>query len=188
MELQPGAQTALALWINRATGDTCLLVMNSSAAVPTVMGIGFDTEFSIGTRVQTLSRENSAGLSELPGVHQVTIDWLNDVQQLYQIHRARVERLSPVEAAVKSPGAGEELETLQRDMEETMKHQVKVGRFYVDGQRESYRPTMRGACLMTWGHMFSMVRTLIVRGKAKRELRAMGLDIPIHSPKDSATE
>ena len=171
-----GVQASVALWINRAAGDTASVIASRTIINKTIV-VGFDTQLSDDTRIETSNWAQPGIFAPVPKRKKLHVPGVQDVHRLYQIHRARVERLSPPDTLAIVPSPGKELEALRQETDDDLRQQVAAGRLYYDEKRNAYRAHFLTAFPMSWGLTwpFSMFRRWMRRRQAALELRELGL-------------
>jgi hypothetical protein len=139
----------------------------------------FETRFEDGTKVGTANNQITAGLPSLPETTSLWLPEVRDARQLYRVHdqvRDRVglgkKRLSigPDPAAFLTAGRDHMLARF-----------VETGYYYLDEPRGVYRPTWKGAVLMTWRLLWP-IRPLYRawrRRPTRRLLREEGLELEL---------
>jgi hypothetical protein len=101
---------------------------------------------------------------------------LMDSRQLYQAHRGLVARHAPEEQCV-LPSEGIEVPYLCSAIVKTLDKQVEYGYYYQDSKTGDYRPTWKGASLMTLRVAWPMrdIKLAALKTEAVQNLRSLGL-------------
>ena len=135
----------------------------------------FTTEYIDEVEINT---SNSTSLSVLRKSPQKQIHYmpaLSDAALLYRVHRhitagvrGEVKPLPPLNLIEQQ---------IQIDCIKTYKRQAEAGYMYLDEQRSTYRPTAKGAIIMTWKLTWPIgaVRKWHTRRNARRLLAAVGV-------------
>lgn len=94
---------------------------------------------------------------------------------LYGAHRRLVERHAP-QAARFIPTPGTEHLHVAYSSAKAFARQVEFGYMYLDDSSGSYRPTLKGALLMSWKLLWPVkqVRAVMAKRKAAETLRSLG--------------
>ena len=137
--------------------------------------VEFCTVMTDGNEVCT---NNSSVISSFRTVPEKTVlqfPQVDDPVRLYTIH----EKLLPQYANVvgkQLPLKGNEVEALCDSMAADCARQIETGYLYVDETGECYRPTWKGAFLMTWKQLPPVSHRLRVRirRRARRLLKELG--------------
>lgn len=136
----------------------------------------FSTEYEDGTVVDTGNSPEIPSFASVTGKDALQVPSVRDPDRLCDIHRARI-------AAIERPRRYEYdrlgvLDVMKRSMEKEMAPQVEAGHFSRRGG--VYRPTWKGAFLMTWGLVppIGWLRRLRMRRRAEDALGRAGLDSP----------
>lgn len=180
----------VALWARPDVGDTAIIVRAKGPFQRTSV-LEFQTEFSEGTRIATNNWSNLTVLARVPKDHKLSLPGI-DARRLYLVHRARVGKHMPPDAD-RIPETGGEAETVRKDMIRSYEEQVAAGWMRRTRHAGSYRPTLLGAFLMTWGLMWpiSWCRRGMRRMRVRRELDELALGafplLPVARPSASST-
>ncbi len=164
----------LALLENRGAQDLAIAV----AMYVTVEGqVKFRTvysEFSTGyldeSSVTTNNCSELTASAPLPQRTLSQLPLLADPLRLYRAHQALLRRVTHTKK--KSIPARDELERfLRTGMEKEVAAQVAAGYLYLDASADCYRPTWKGALLMTW----KLVWPVSAIRRSRRDRRAAEL-------------
>jgi len=110
--------------------------------------LAFTTEFASGSEVLTA---NNKELVTQPGSAQATVLWLPEVREadeLYHYHQQAVQKCGFNGNAM--PTEQEPVEYLRRLAEKEVARSVKYGYYRLDSRSKKYRPTLKGAALLSW--------------------------------------
>ena len=150
----PNVETWLLMLENRPAREAALALVGIST-LPSQRGVKTrQVDFSSsweGERSVTVS--NGAYLSlfpPTPGVLVQHFPGLDDPRRLLEAHRALVARHAPAGLARRYPPPGEFESYLLQAMQRELARQVPTGYLWLDDAGEFYRPTWKGALLMTW--------------------------------------
>src|SRR5262249_15975703 len=113
------------------------------------MYVEFCCEFASGLELNT---SNGDGLGiEAPHPDKRGFDFpgLDDIERLYRLHRRLASQAAPGQAAGR-PAPGAEFADVVRRLERDGAGGVESGYGYLDAGGAGYRPTWKGALLMTW--------------------------------------
>lgn len=150
----PNVETWLLMLENRPAQEAALALVGIST-LPSQRGVKTrQVDFSSsweGERSVTVS--NGAYLSlfpPTPGVLVQHFPGLDDPRRLLEAHRALVARHAPAGLARRYPPPGEFESYVLQAMQRELARQVPTGYLWLDDAGEFYRPTWKGALLMTW--------------------------------------
>ncbi len=175
----PNVNVVLAVWENQAKRIGALgSVMYAEIAGRhelRVKYVEFCTRFPSD---QTLDTNNSGTIGcygAYPGRRICQFPFIADCAQLFRVHEALVseERVN-CEPAFRTGNAAQDLaEAMRREMTQ----QVETGYLYLDSSGQAYRPTLKGAYLMTWKLLWpvSTVRFWLANRRARQWLARLDL-------------
>jgi hypothetical protein len=177
----PGVMAVQLLLVNQRTGD-----MANGTFCSTMSGwirtwiVTFRTRYVDGRQIVTTSLDSTSPLPANPDFDVINADRIKDPLRLYALHRARVVRAETSHrrgVAKLLPQPGHEIDYLRQEWRDDMARNVAVGYFRLDEPAGVYRPTFKGACLMTWRLLFPVktLRRLAQRWQARRLVRELGL-------------
>ncbi len=154
----PNLFPLLTLFMNRATQvkavAAAIYVVTPQGAKLTTSYVEFISRYQDET---VLGTSNAAVLGTYKhGPKQKSLR-LPDVQspaELYGIHRRRMAQIGG--AIEPLPATGTEITVQEQRMIEDFEEQVQFGRMYLDRTSNLYRPTWKGAYLMTWSQLQPM--------------------------------
>ncbi len=142
---------------SRASGQLTLLenpqTLDLGRVFVTVAGarrhvtVQFQTRFDDGTEVVTANNEITAGLPSLPETTALWLPQVRDARALYRIHQEVLEHLGAGKNRL--PLGDAPYTFLSEGRRRTNAHHVQTGYFFLDESQGVYRPTWKGALLMT---------------------------------------
>lgn len=164
---------ALVFVVNRQERVAAILVAihaHAPGSTPvTQLYVEFNTRFRDGRVVQT---NNSPVLGAFPTPEHITNSLLPSVKNprvLYRIHGAQA-RLHGGESVLRldEDFAGDAVAYLQFAMMEELERACSAGYMRLDASAGVYRPTLKGAFLMTWREMWP-IKAIRLAMRARRE-------------------
>ena len=144
--------TFLALMANHDSGDVAVLIdITAGAGAESVhtSSVEFGTEYTDGLEILTNSSSQVSVFRKTRARLVFKFPEVRDPRALYAIHRrllAAHRSRSNVVLAVE----GGEIQELARSIERDVARQESHGYYYLDPVAAVYRPTFKGAVLMTW--------------------------------------
>ena len=178
-DVVPGMLTIAALLENRPNQDAAMIASMFAGARFSEIGerskvqsrhVEFSTEFTDDTEICT---NNSRVLSAFaPVAYKRTFQFPNVSQPdlLYRLHLNAIREFA--QAPRKPLPAPEDLfDVVRRDLANEMAGQIDTGFLYLDEQNGVYRPTFKGALLMTWKNCWPA--TTIRRASRRRAANAL---------------
>lgn len=173
----PGVTADVMLFVHVSSGDKAMVafVRGGPLITPTV---SVETAFADGYAIVTTNFADAGTFPHDPRKHRLAIPGLVDVALLCEIHRRRRASLAPARLEPVLPPEGREAEEQEREDAEECARVAAAGYYALDADGVRYRPTFKGAYLMTWKLMWpvSALRRRAKRRTARRELAALGLD------------
>jgi len=143
---------------------------------PKVEYVTFRNQFTDGTNVFTSNQPDVSILAPMPNRVELDVPEEQNPAAVYAIHVAMVERFG--KGKTPKPLDLQDIAANSRKASmEIMEEQVKAGLFYLSGDSLWYKPTWKGACLMTWKLCWPIKHIRVWRAKKKREelLRSLNL-------------
>lgn len=128
------------------TRDVAKVVVTEAGTRRNVV-LMFQTRFEDGTEIATANPQHTVGLPSLP---EITVLWLlelRDAEQLYHVH-TKVTAFLGVGKKRRAVGH-DPAAFLSAGQNRMYAHWVESGYYYFDERRRVYRPTWKGALLMT---------------------------------------
>ena len=140
--------------------------------------LGFENEYTDRTSIETTNFRDGGVHPPDPNKRLLSIPGLTDVALLYEVHRRRVARLAPATATPKRVPPGQEIAALLEQHTADLRRVAAAGYYRLDEPAQLYRPTLKGAYLMTWKLLppFQSIRRAAKLRRARRELRDLGLE------------
>ncbi len=118
--------------------------------------IEYASEFRSGVEILTNNNPQLDVCYYPPDRRVFAFPHIADPRHLYILHRRLVERhaggMRPF-----FPGEGREVNAVYESIRQVYENQVRVGYFYLDEMESAYRPTWKGAFLMTWKLLWPVV-------------------------------
>jgi hypothetical protein len=181
-DTQTHVHSLIAVMENPATQESAMAMVNYAQSraetVPkiTESSVILTTRFGDGGRVATT---DSSTLSAFAPQPDVTAAWLPrtvGLARLLRVHRHLTERFGG-RAKVSRPAEEDLTSSILRDWTETLAHQAELGYFWHDEEGGVYRPTWKGAVLMTWKLLWpwSSIQRVLRKRQARRLLREVGV-------------
>lgn len=109
----------------------------------------FCTEFVSGEKICTSTNDEPTILKLPARLKLFNLPANQSTLLAYEVHRQQLQK-SGVKSAILHPTAGREEFYITASADEIFQTQVREGLYFVDRAAGVYRPTMLGACLMTW--------------------------------------
>ncbi|HJT79018.1 MAG TPA: hypothetical protein VJ739_17615 [Gemmataceae bacterium] len=152
-------------------------VLEVTTATRRQVTLVFQTRFEDGTEVATTNSRLTTGLRSPPGITAVWLPQVRDVWQLYRVHSQVRDGLGAGKERL--PVGPDPVAFLKAGSDRMFRHWLASGYYYLDEARGVYRPTWKGAVLMTW-RLLRPVRPLYNawRGRQTRKL-LNALDIEV---------
>ena len=155
----PDRMTALAPLVHPETGDRALIVVlllryKNDLWRPLLQYVEIEARFEDGSQV---SVSNSAEPRWFRASRQQTVlrfEVAQDARALYRLHRRAVAQFAPPAPVVFWPLETETAAPLAREFRDEYERQRREKALYLDPERGIYRPTLRGAFLLTWRTLF----------------------------------
>jgi hypothetical protein len=117
-----------------------------------VFYVEFVSRFRDGTVVHTNNSPQPGVFGPRPTHTAGRFPAVKEADRLYRLHQALAERHPSGLKVLRldEEFAGEARATVAASLVEEMEAQVKTGYLHLSPQERVYRPTCKGACLMTW--------------------------------------
>lgn len=153
----PNVFPLLTLYMNRQTGvkaiTAAFYVVSAQGAKLTTCYTEFITRYEDGLVLQT-SNNGTFGTSQHgPKQKTLRLPEMQNPHELYAIHR----RMAGIATAIEPlPPPGMEISAQEQRIVEDFNEQVGFGRLSLDTAAGVYRPTWKGAYLMTWSQLWPM--------------------------------
>jgi hypothetical protein len=136
----------------------------------------FATDFSSGRCINSNNSNNPNVFKIDPENIIFKFPGLQDSRLLYQAHRRLLMLHAPREKSV-LPSEGMEIPHLSSSIKKSFDKQVEYGYYYQDGETGDYRPTWKGAILMTVRVAWPVkdLKMAALKARANQNLRSLGL-------------
>lgn len=164
------------LMLNRETGDGAMIsaIMKVVSGVESVATkyVEFSTRYADGKMFDTLNSSSLGAFAQVASEIKTRVPSVTDPRQLYALHRFVIARANVVGRPV-TYDQSSAADHLQAERLGSLTAQVRCGRYYLNKAGDTYRPTLKGAYLMTWGLMwpFSIFRRRAMDRRAASTLR-----------------
>jgi len=167
--VSPSLRLVMTVYVNRIERVTATVV-HMLAEVPPVTRVlhsytEFCTETDDGQELNTSNSNQAAFFTRVPEKHIFRLPHLTNLQPLYRVHQALVNRHFGTNKRLASPG--QEVDELIDCMKRDLAREAIFGRLKLDHKGEWYRPTMRGAIyatvLLIWP--VGMLRRMLIRSR-----------------------
>ena len=144
----------------------------------TSTSLAFSTEFDDGLTLVTANRKTQP-LTPRIRTHEgsLAVPWIGNPRRLYEIHNACITHFgnsaSRADIPIKDP-----IDFLRNSqLKETAKF-AESGYYYLDEDARVYRPTWRGAILMTWKLLWPAkpIRAALASRRSARVLHELGIE------------
>jgi hypothetical protein len=146
----PGIHSAQLLLINRTTDDLAVLIATHGKSNRSLV-YGFRTDFADGSRVFAGVNPGIGVWPRNPRDVSETFAFVDDPALLYDAHRRLIERRGFSQKHRRpAPRIGQEQAFQEWDWEHNLRWPLSRGYYRLDEERGVYRPTWKGAFLMTW--------------------------------------
>ena len=113
--------------------------------------------------------------AKIPGFETIHFNRVHDLHQLYRLHTERCRQAAPNSQRINrldDEFGGDGSRYLSTVMAEEFTRQIPVGYLRLNTDGEHYRPTVKGACLMTWKSLWP-VKQLRMQKRDRRAARLM---------------
>lgn len=158
----PNVKTYLALLVNTDTQDMAMVTTMFADEGNSTLYVEYSTKYSSGAMVDTMNSQVLQSFPAGPQTTRVQTPSVQDPGELYRLHQWALLKHHPNESKVPYDFNEPPAEFIKRVMNESYEKQVKRGWLTFNRQNDSYRPTVVGAYMMTWGLLWpiSMVRKM----------------------------
>lgn len=172
-KLMTNVRAYVLLLVNRQTNESALVYdMLAEAGFSSVHRsiVEFNTELSNGVEICTTTGSDPNPYKSYPEKLMYQFPEVKNPWALYKLHRQMVG--AQMSAGVQSflPARGDEIRAMSYSFTRTLMRQVEFGYLYLDEAANVFRPTIKGAILMTWKLAWptGMIRRALIRRKARR--------------------
>jgi len=142
----------ISLLYNRSVGDQAIAseisASNNGTAVKSTLYIEFVSEFTDGREICTNNSKTLGVFAPVPEKPIYQFPEIKNAASLYSIHSALARDLNAYKSPL--PLEGNEVSTLVDGIERSLVRQTKTGYMYLDDSSQTYRPTLKGAAIMTF--------------------------------------
>jgi hypothetical protein len=145
------------LWVHRqertVVDAACMYVRAQGATRLHMSYIGMGTRLRDGTVVRTTNSKVVGAFPKRPGYVSAAFPMVKSAGRLYRLHLARLGReatTSPRILRLDEEFHGDAIAYLTKAMVEELEDATAAGFMRLSANREVYRPTWKGAFLMTW--------------------------------------
>jgi hypothetical protein len=177
-DLMPNVQTLFALYINRASSDMAMsaiiVAQGGIAGELKTSYVEFLRRFDDGVVVQTNNSRELSSFKPVPGEFTTKFWEIRDIRRLYHVHQALAVRFRQRGQPVDEFDAtyqGDILQYVARGvLERSFRDQLETG--YLAEDANGFRPTMKGAMIMTWKELWPIkaIRRWLEKRNAERLL------------------
>lgn len=180
----PNVEGLLLLAANRQTDElalaAALYATGNGATTLKSMHVEFANRYANGQVLGTGNAKELSCFAKIPGYDTVHFPQVDDLRRLYRLHVARCNSIAPGgrrinRLDVEFGGDGELF--LNAILAEEFARQVPVGYLWLDAAGENFRPTVKGACLMTWKLLWP-VKPILLRNRARKAERLIAELLP----------
>jgi hypothetical protein len=171
--LATNTRSYLAYFVNRSSGVFANVSVVASPA-KTAGYFEFSSSFSNGLTLDVNTNKTLPLTPPRPGFRIFRLPEVFDPMELFQIHRALVQKYAP-QLQPQLPPVGQESGRIKSQIEQYGPEQAKAGYMYLSKDGQTYRLTWKGSLLMAWKSLWptSMIRGWSYREQMKGELRAL---------------
>ena len=145
----PGVHSCITLFTNRNEFTGAIVVYMCTENLAPLSYVEFSTEFDDGSEINTNNIENPGVFANIPAKLEYAVPHVKKVMDLYHIHQGLLLANSKTSRR-KLPVPGQEVNDLCTGMSRDLERQADRGYFRPDPTTDKYRPTIKGALLMTW--------------------------------------
>lgn len=153
----PNVTTYIRLLVNRKAGDSVMCTWAETKVGDTKKThkyVEFCTEFSSNKEINTNNSSMPSAFKNIPEKRLLQFPQIQDIHQLYEMHKQETAKFDDRFTSRILPPPGREIEHLSSSMTKDLDRQVKTGYLSFDRSASVYRPTFKGAFLMTMNTIF----------------------------------
>ena len=176
-DMAPGATGYITILIHYANKDSAALVHmraeNDALAIETSY-LEFNSGYADGCEINTNNCSDLNVFKQVPEIRVFRFPDVKDPRRLYSLHRELSARYgSNAEKTV--PSKGMEVMYISSSTIRDIAKQAEFGYYYLDKENERYRPTWKGAFLMTWKLAWPIypIRKSMLRNREKALLKSL---------------
>jgi hypothetical protein len=143
----------VSLWVNEREGDVAnVMAVRARSAMGKTCDpvVAFGRQFTDGSSIATTNRSSATIFPADPTTDSITCCDCWDLEKLYAVHRARAARLQAGRRIAPLPRDGEAAAFMHADYIRDLDRVTRAGYYSFDSNRPGYRPTLKGAYIMTW--------------------------------------
>jgi hypothetical protein len=178
----PRVQALVLLLVHRANKDaalaTAIYAQTPEGTKLQTAYVEIVSRFQDESAVQTNNTEQLGAFPKRPKFTTTRLPMIRKADRLYRLHQALEKRHGSKERKilrVEDEFRGDAVAYLSRAMVEELEAQIETGYMYLSQNEGLYRPTWKGAFLMTWALLwpFSAMRRWLRDREAQRLLREL---------------
>jgi hypothetical protein len=135
----------------------------------------FQTRFADGTEVATANNKATSGFPPLP---EITVLWLSEVRETHRLYYYHEQLRDHLGAGKKRKPVGPDpVAFLVEGTRRILGHAAEAGFYTLDPAANVYRPTRKGAVLMTWRRVWPFRSLAMARRRRRTErlVRELGI-------------
>ncbi|HEX6987235.1 MAG TPA: hypothetical protein VF170_17790 [Planctomycetaceae bacterium] len=174
-DLVPNVKAIFVLLARPESNDNAIAVAafaEGGSAAMKKFYVEFATDYADGFELCTNNTADESAFCPLPHKKVFQSDFLTDAEDLWRFHERATKEFGTGPKRP-SPARHTALDRLREGLLREQTNQVAVGWLWYDEDAEAFRPTWKGACLMTWKLCWpvSAIRRSARRRQARRLLR-----------------
>lgn len=171
--LSTNVRSFLMLLVNRETKESALVYdMLADTGISSVhrSNVEFCTELSNGVEVCTTTGKDPNPYKPYPEKLMYQFPEVKNPWALYKLHRQMVSPHMAAGVYSYLPVEGDEIRCMSASFTKTLMRQVEFGYLYLDEVANVFRPTWKGAVLMTWKLAWPtvMIKRALIKRNARR--------------------
>jgi hypothetical protein len=173
-ELMTNVRAYMVLFVNRQTKEAALCYdMLADTGISSVHRsiVEFSTELSNGVEICTNTGNDPNPYRPYPEKLIYQFPEVKNPWALYKLHRQMVQPHASAPGVYSVlPAEGDEIRAVSISFTKTLMRQVEFGYLYLDEKANVFRPTLKGAIIMTWKLAWptGMIKRALIRRKARR--------------------
>jgi hypothetical protein len=172
----PGIRSLITLFTNREELTAAIIVYPQIDEIGQATFKEFATTFEDGPELCCNDSNGLGVFARAPEKRTYSFPHVKDLSDLYRIH----QRLLETEGSSRRrtlPAPGEEFAVLCAELAHDLARQADRGYFRLDREADRYRPTIKGAVVMTWKLAWPVkpIRQFLIVRKGKRIVRKLGI-------------
>jgi hypothetical protein len=178
----PRVKAVLLLLVHRLNKDVAVATaiygkMRDETTLQTAY-VEFVSRYRDGTVVQTNNTDQLSAFAPRPHITSIRLPMIRKPDRLYQLHQAAAKghhQSSGKVLRLEEEFRGDAVAYLTRTLVEELEGQIETGYMYLSAAENVFRPTWKGAVLMTWGLLwpYSAIRRARRDAKARRLLKEL---------------